>query len=247
VSVRVFSCRVGLISFAASAPNSQQPSYDDLRSPSGNCFTSAKRRQLHSFVTTLNKHVPAKRCSCLVCVRPRLNLISNHRRRSGPTGSVAQREFLSCLIQCCSAATSTLKGVGAHWQSDENATMDPSMSHQDAIDVALIDALHAISNETSKAGTHPSQSTHEACEGSFTRNSGRPLDSMHVRESLTVLLLLAFFFSLFACLFTSKIAHSPRLSAYSIFCRSCPSDRPCLFCISLPTIIPSYPCGFSPA
>ena len=183
-----------MISFAASAPNSQQPSYDDLRSPSGNCFTSAKRRQLHSFVTTLNKHVPAKRCSCLVCVRPRLNLISNHRRRSGPTGSVAQREFLSCLIQCCSAATSTLKGVGAHWQSDENATMDPSMSHQDAIDVALIDALHAISNETSKAGTHPSQSTDEACEGSFTRNSGRPLNSAQARESLTVLLLLAFFF-----------------------------------------------------
>ena len=55
------------------------------------------------------------------------------------------------------------------------------------------------------------------------------------------------FFSLFACLFTSKILHSLHFSAYSIFCRSCPSDRPCLFCISLPTIIPSYPCGFSPA
>jgi hypothetical protein len=119
---------------------------------------------------------------------------------------VAQCEFLlSCLINGCSAATSTLTGMGTCWQSDKNANTHPTTSHQHDIGVAPIDALHAISNETSKAGTQPSQSTDEACEGSFTRNSGRPLDSTQARESLTVLLLLAFFFlSLFACLFTSK-------------------------------------------
>jgi hypothetical protein len=74
--------------------------------------------------------------------------------------------------------------MGAHWQSDENATTDPSMSHQDAIDVALIDALHAFSNETSKTGTHPNPSTDEACEGSFIRDSGRPLNSTQARESV---------------------------------------------------------------
>ena len=156
-------------------------------------------------MTTLNTHLPAKLCSCLVSVRPRLNLISNHRRRSGLRGSVAQCVFLlSCLILSCSAATSTLTGMRTCWQSDTNATTHPTTSHQPDIGVAPIDALHAISNETSKAGTHPSQSTDEACEGSFTRNSGRPLDSTQARESLTVLLLLAFFFSLFACLFTSR-------------------------------------------
>jgi hypothetical protein len=112
---------------------------------------------------------------------------------------VTQREFLfSYLIQYCSAATGTLTGMGTCWQSDRNATTDPTTSHQHDIGVAPIDALHAISNETSKAGTHPSQSTDqstdEACEGSFTRNSGRPLNSAQARESLTVLLLLAFFF-----------------------------------------------------
>jgi hypothetical protein len=58
------------------------------------------------------------------------------------------------------------------------------MSHQDAIDVALIDALHAFSNETSKAGIHLSQSTDEACEGSFTRDSGRTLNSTQTCESV---------------------------------------------------------------
>jgi hypothetical protein len=124
-----------------------------------------------------------------------LNLFSNHRRRSGPRGSVTQREFLfSYLIQYCSAATGTLTGMRTCWQSDKNATTDPTTSHQHDIGVAPIDALHATSNETSRAGTHPSQSTYEACEGSFTRNSGRPLDSTQARESLTVLLLLAFIF-----------------------------------------------------
>ena len=134
-------------------------------------------------MTTLNTHLPAKLCSCLVSVRPRLNLISNHRRRSGLRGSVAQCVFLlSCLILSCSAATSTLTGMRTCWQSDKNATTDPTTSHQHDIGVAPIDALHAISNETSKAGTHPSQSTDEACEGSFTRNSGRPLNSTQARE-----------------------------------------------------------------
>ena len=70
------------------------------------------------------------------------------------------------------------------WQSDKNATTDPTTSHQHDISVAPLDALDAISKETSKAGTHPSQSTDEACEGSFTRNSGRPLDSTQARESV---------------------------------------------------------------
>jgi hypothetical protein len=179
-----------------------------LRSLSSNCFTSAKQRQLHSFVTTLNIHLPAKLCSCLISVRPRLNLISNHRRRSGPRGSVPQCVFLlSCLILSCSSATSTLTGMETCWQSDKNATTDPTTSHQHDIGVAPIDALHAISNETSKAGTHPSQSRDEACEGSFTRNSGRPLDSTQARESLTVLLLLAFFF--FRSLLASLLPKSP--------------------------------------
>jgi hypothetical protein len=143
-------------------------------------------------------------------------------------GSVAQCEFLlSCLIKGCSAATSTLTGMETCWQSDKNATTDPTTSHQHDIGVALIDALHAISNETSKAGTHPSQSPGEACEGLFTRNSGRPLYSTQARESLTVpsYFFSPYFSSLFACLFTSKIPRSLHLSAYSIFCRSCPSRR----------------------
>jgi hypothetical protein len=91
---------------------------------------------------------------------------------------VAQREFLlSCLIRCCSAATGALASMGACWQYDKAATTDPSTPHQHDIGVAPIDAPHAFSNETSKAGTHPSPSTDEACEGSSTRNSGRPLDS----------------------------------------------------------------------
>jgi hypothetical protein len=164
-------------------------------------------------VTTLNTHLPAKLCSCLVSVRPRLNLISNHRRRSGPRGSVAQCEILlSCLINGCSAATSTLTGMETCWQSDENATTDPTTSHQHGIGVAPIDALHSISNEASRAGIHLSQSTDEACEGSFTRNSGRPLDSTQARESLTVLLLLAFFFrSLLASLLPKSPIRSTSL------------------------------------
>jgi hypothetical protein len=118
-------------------------------------------------------------------VRPRLNLISNHRRRSGPRGSVPQCVFLlSCLILSCSAATSTLTGMETCWQSDKNATTDPTTSHQHDISVAPLDALDAISKETSKAGTHPSQSTDEACEGSFIRSSGRPLNSTQTRESV---------------------------------------------------------------
>ena len=249
MSVRASSCRVGLFSFAASAPNSQQPSYDDLRSPSGSCFTSAKRRQLHSFVTTLNKHVPAKRCSCLVCVRPRLNLISNQRRRSGPRGSVTQREFLfSYLIQYCSAATGTLTGMRTCWQSDKNATTDPMTSHQHDIGVAPIDALHAISDETSKADTHPSQGNRRSLRRFIHREQWQTFEfGAGTRSAYRLTSSRVFFFSLFACLFTSKIPHSLHLSAYFIFCRSCPSNRPCLFCISLPTIMPSYPCGFSPA
>ena len=136
-------------------------------------------------MTTLNTHLPAKLRSCLVSVRPRLNLISNHRRRSGPRGSVTQCEFLfSYLIQYCSAATGTLTGMGTCWQSDKNATTDPTTSHQHDIGVAPIDALHAFSNETSKAGTHPSPSTDEAYKGSSTRNNGRPLNSTHARQSV---------------------------------------------------------------
>jgi hypothetical protein len=58
------------------------------------------------------------------------------------------------------------------------------MSHQHDISVAPLDALDAISKETSKAGTHPSQSTDEACEGSFIRSSGRPLTSTQARQSV---------------------------------------------------------------
>jgi hypothetical protein len=244
VSLRVSSCCLVLISFVTNTANSEQSSCDESRSPSGNCFTSGKRRQLHSFVTTLNTHFLAKLRSCLVSVRPRLNLISNHRRRSGPRGSVTQREFLvSHSIQYCSAATGTLTGMGTCWQSDKNATTDPTTSHQHDIGVAPMDALHAISNETSKAGTHPSQSTGEACEGSFTRNSGRPLDSTQARESLTVpsYFFSPYFSSLFACLFTSKIPRSLYLSAYShrfaltyqrnlhVFTNACPHLRRSLY------------------
>jgi hypothetical protein len=74
--------------------------------------------------------------------------------------------------------------MGAYWQSGKDATTDSSTPHQDDIDVALLDALHAFSNETSKAGTHPSPSTDEAYEGSSTRNNGRPLNSTHARQSV---------------------------------------------------------------
>lgn len=126
------------------------------------------------------------RCSCLICARPCLNLISNQRRRSGPRGSVAQREFLlSCTIQQCRfAATSTFTGMGTCGQPNKDATTDPTTSHQDAIDVALVDALHAFSNETSKASTYPDPSTDRAYEGPSTRNSGRPLNSTQARESV---------------------------------------------------------------
>jgi hypothetical protein len=211
VSLRVSSGCLVLISFVTSTANSKQSSCDESRSLSSNCFTSAKRKQLHSFVTTLNTHLPAKLCSSLVSVRPHLNLISNHRRRSGPRGSVPQCVFLLfCLILSCSAATSTLTGMGTCWQSDKNANTYPTTSHQHDIGVAPIDALHAISNENSKAGTHPSQSTGEVCEGSFTRNSGIPLDSTQARESLTVLLLLALFFR---SLLASLLPKSPIRSA----------------------------------
>lgn len=98
---------------------------------------------------------------------------------------MAQREFLlSHLIQCRSAATGMMTGMGTCWQYDKNATTGPTTSHQNAIDVALLDALHALSDETSKAGTHYDPSTDEAYQGSSTRNSGRPLSSTQARESV---------------------------------------------------------------
>jgi len=244
VSIPVSRCCVGLISFVASTANSKQSSCDESRSLSSNCSTSAKRRQLHSFVTTFNTHLPAKLCSCLVSVWPRLNLIINHRRRSGPRGSVAQCVFLlSCLILFCSAATSTLTGMGTCWQSDKNATTDPMTSHQHDIGVAPIDALHAISDETSKADTHPSQGNRRSLRRFIHREQWQTFEfGAGTRIAYRLTSSRVFFFSLFACLFTSKIPHSLHLSAYFIFCRSCPSDRPCLFCISYPRIhVASHP------
>jgi hypothetical protein len=74
--------------------------------------------------------------------------------------------------------------MGAYWQSDENATTNPSMSPKEAVHVAPIDALHAFSNETGKTGTHFSPSKDEACEGLSNSNNGRPSNSTHARESL---------------------------------------------------------------
>jgi hypothetical protein len=120
-----------------------------------------------------------------LCARWGRLLISNQRRRSGTRGSAVQCEFLlSCLIQCRSAATSTLISMGTCWQPHKHATMDPTTPHQDAIEVALIDALHAFRNETSKASTYPNPSTDRAYEGPSTRDSGRPLNSAQARESV---------------------------------------------------------------
>ena len=77
-----------------------------------------------------------------------------------------------------------LASMGACWQYYKDTTTDPLTPHQDAIDVALLDALHAFRNEISKTGIHPNPSTDEAWEGSFNRDTGRPLKSTQARESV---------------------------------------------------------------
>lgn len=72
----------------------------------------------------------------------------------------------------------------SRWGPVKHATMAHVTSHEDAIDIALIEALHAFSNDTGKAEADHDSCTERGYQNRPTPNIEAPPDSIQTCEAV---------------------------------------------------------------